>query len=157
MARIYSPVELLRNEHAVVIVEVLVVQLRPEGQGSGSQGLSWELPRTGWREGEVLLVLVIMFSLSEPVFIRPVDIFLSAIIFLQVCGSGIAEIFSRCLWPAQLRNECRMDVLIFQRSQMFSAVGRASESVHGVFAGVGEIVRTRFRSSFFNGLQVGLL
>ena len=97
MVREYSPVELLRHEHTVVVVEVLVIQLRPEGQGSGSQGLSGELPRTGWREGEVLLVLVIMFSLSEPVFIRPVDIFLSSIIFLQVCGSGIAEIFSRCL------------------------------------------------------------
>ena len=95
MARDHSPVELLRDEHAVVIVEVLVIKLRPEGQGSGSQGLSGELPRTRWREGEVLLVLVILFSLSEPLFIRPVNIFLSAIIFLQVSGSGIAEIFSR--------------------------------------------------------------
>ena len=91
----HSPVELLRDEHAVVVVEVLVIKLRPKRQGAGPQGLPGELPGAGGREGEVMLVLVIRISLAGSVFVRSVDIFLSAIIFLWVRVSRIAKIFSR--------------------------------------------------------------
>ena len=88
-----SPVELLRNEHAVVVVEVLVIKLRPKRQGAGPQGLPGELPGAGGREGEVMLVLVIRISLAGSVFVRSVDLFLSAKIFLWVRVSGIAQIY----------------------------------------------------------------
>ena len=91
----HSPVELLRDEHAVVVVEVLVIKLRPKRQGAGPRGLPGELPGAGGREGEVMLVLVIRISLAGSVFVRSVDLFLSAIIFLWVRVSGIAKIFSR--------------------------------------------------------------
>ena len=93
---LHSPVELLRDEHAVVVVEVLVIKLRPQGQGAGPQRLPGELPRAGGREGDVLLVLVIMFSLSESVFIiRTMDLFLAAIILFRVRVPVITKIFSR--------------------------------------------------------------
>ena len=95
---LHSPVELLRDEHAVVVVEVLVIKLRPKRQGAGSQGLPGELPGARGREGEVMLVLVIMISLAESVFVhhvQSVDLFVSAIIFLWVRMPGIAKIFSR--------------------------------------------------------------
>ena len=148
----HSPVELLRDEHAVVVVEVLVIELGPQGQGAGPQGLPRELPRAGGGKGDVLLVLVIKISLAEPVFLRPIDLFLSAMVFLRVRVPGITEIFPRRLCPAKLRNECRMDILIFQRSQMLSAVGRTSESVDRVFTRISKIVHTRVRSSFFDSL-----
>ena len=147
----HSPIALLRDEHAVVVVEVLVIKLRPKRQGAGPQGLPGELPWAGGREGEVMLVLVIRISLAGSVFVRSVDLFLSAIIFLQVQVSGIAKIFSRWLWP-KLRNKCRMNILIFHWSQMLSAVIGTSERINRVFTRIGKIVHSRFRSSFFDGL-----
>ena len=145
----HSPIELLGDEHAVVVVEVLVIKLRPKRQGAGSQGLPGELPGARGREGEVMLVLVIMISLAESVFVQSVDLFLSAIIFLWVRMPGIAKIFSRWLWP-KLRNKCRMNILIFHWSQMLSAVIGTSECINRVFTRIGKIVHTRFRSSFFD-------
>ena len=152
----HSPVELLRHEHAVVVVEVLVVELSTQRQRTRPQGPPGQLPGPGGWEGDVMTVLGIMISLSEHPFILAVDIFFATVIFLRVELPVITKIFFRGLGP-ELRDECRVDVLIFNWSQLLSAVGRTSESINCIFTRISQIVHTTFRSSLFNGLQIGFL